>query len=134
MSIDIKRCQLDDDAFGHYWVVMQGKGNVSPERTVECIAKLQKEIDELPSVHMSRFTFVFDFRELKDFVGLASLYSFAKFMKDNHGFFKLYLLKSHVLLNKPGWKKVLNMLFLVAKPASPVDFEINKEVLVELTK
>ena len=133
MSIDIKRCQLDEDAFGHFWVVMQGKGNVSPDRTVECIAKLQKEIDALPSVYMSRFTFVFDFRELKDFVGLASLYSFAKFMKDNHDFFKLYLLKSHVLLNKPTWKKMLNMLFVVAKPASPVDFEIDQDVLAKLS-
>ena len=133
MSIDIKRCQLDDDVFGHYWVVMQGKGNVSPERTVECISKLQQQIDELPNVYMSRFTFVFDFRELKDFLGLSSLYSFAKFMKANNEFFKLYLLKSHVLLNKPGWMRMLNMLFAVAKPASPVEFEIDEDVLAKLT-
>lgn len=132
MSIDIKRCQLDEDAFGHYWVVMQGKGDVSPERTVECIEKLQKEIDSLQSVYMSRFTFVFDFRELKDFVSLKSLYSFAKFMKRNHEFFQLYLIKSHILLNKPSWKQGLNMLFKVAKPASPVEFEIDQQVLDKL--
>lgn len=132
MSIEIKRCQLEEDAFGHYWVVMQGKGEVSPERTVECIAKLQKEIDALPSVYMSRFTFVFDFRELKDFVSLKSLYSFATFMKSNHEFFRLYLTKSHILLNKPTWKKMLNMLFMVAKPASPVEFEIDQQVLTKL--
>jgi hypothetical protein len=105
----------------HVWIVVTGTGEIDLAYTLVRLQYLQTILDSIAkSKRFDEFTFLFDFKHLTDFVDMATIRQFGKFMEHNHDLFVAKLTKSHVLLRRTIWRLVLNALLLFRKPVKQV--------------
>jgi hypothetical protein len=98
-----------------------GTGEIGLDYTLARLDYLQTVLDSIAkSKRFKKFTFLFDFKQLTDFVDMATIRQFGKFMEHNHDLFVAKLTESHVLLRRTIWRFVLNTLLLFRKPVKQV--------------
>ena len=85
-------------------------------------------MDNIKTKPNLQFTFIFDFRNLIDFVDYQTIFKFGKFMNQNKPFFETRLCKSHLLLKYWSWRATVKLLFVAFPPTKEVDFNIDDDI------
>ena len=112
----------------HVYIHMVGTGEVKLDLVLEKMKELQEIMDNIKTKPNLQFTFIFDFRNLIDFVDYQTIFKFGKFMNDNKPFFETRLRKSHLLLKYWSWRATVKLLFVAFPPTKEVDFSINEDI------
>ena len=112
----------------HVYIHMVGTGKVKLELVLEKMKELQDIMDNIKTKKNLQFTFIFDFRNLIDFVDYSTIFKFGKFMNQNKPFFETRLRKSHLLLKYWSWRATVKLLFVAFPPTKEVDFNIDQDI------
>lgn len=112
----------------HVYIHMVGTGKVKLELVLEKMKELQEIMDNIETKPNLQFTFIFDFRNLMDFVDYQTIFKFGKFMNQNKPLFDKRLRKSHLLLKYWSWRATVKLLFMAFPPTKEVDFNIDEKI------
>ena len=126
---EIKICtkRLVDEK-NHVFIHMIGTGRVKLDLVLQKMKELQEIMDNIETKPHLQFTFIFDFRNLMDFVDYQTVFKFGKFMNDNKPLFEKRLRRSHLLLKYWSWRATVKLLFMAFPPTKEVVFDIDENI------
>lgn len=132
-KIEIHTKRIVGEGRHHVWIHMIGRGCVTVDLVMDKMDELQDILDNMGKVPALQFTFVFDFRDLQDFVDKSTIFKFGAFMKRNTTFFEDRLRKSYLLLKNWSWRMTVKALFFVFPPTKDVLYDLPEEIDHALT-
>lgn len=112
----------------HVYIRMVGTGKVRVELVMKKMDELQDIMNNIDTKPCLQFTFVFDFRNLRDFTDYSTIRQFGGFMLRNKGLFERRLRKSYLLLRYWTWRATVRLLFAAFRPTKPVEYEIEENI------